>query len=567
MNWRTIRYLISVERKSGRLLRGVKTTRYHEHGIIAYWPYWVSAIIGLVGGYLATLLVDAIYSSPEQIMFEPLDKMALSVFVALPTIIMVGCVVLTMLQQIQLAGMKATRVVNYWLPITWQEHTVASILSNLLGLPLAIVIGVSAGILVFAAFNGLILAAVLTTLMLFGAAFVASSTTEIVRILQTRFTGAVYKSSGKAAIWVRFVGTLVFFVIFYIVYFAIFQGSTALLQGITEVQNTLWFVPFVWLGVTLYYLLNGIVSNGILFLGLSVVFAGALCYLAVVLNKRFGLYEPPAITVQTKGSQYIPKAGILNKLGYTSTEAAIIRKDIRSFTRRRELISIFILPIVFIIVAVINSINLGDSGVEVNWIFEGMLFLFPGALMAMLLGNMLIGEEGQAVWRIYASPVSAKSLVKAKYTFLIIMSTITLIITGTVGIIFFRSSPIMITAAFLEALFLIFALGAIGLVCGFRGADFTGGRRQRMIRQEWGLISFLVCAVAGLAILAPLVPYLLGTIIGELWEILPFTLPAMGLTELSIAIVISGIITAVITAIAYRINLNYAKELIRKAEM
>ncbi|MCL2431830.1 MAG: hypothetical protein LBH74_00595 [Nitrososphaerota archaeon] len=567
MNWRTVRYLISVERKSSRLLRGVKTTRYHEHRIIAYWPYWVSAIIGLVGGYLATVLTDAIYASSEQNMFVPLDKATLSVFVALPTIIMVGCVVLTMLQQIQLAGMKATRVVNYWLPITWQEHTLASILSNLLGFPLAIVIGVSAGILVFAVFNGLILAAALTTLMLFGAAFIASSTTEIVRILQTRFTGAVYKSSGKAAIWVRFVGTLLFFVAFYIVYFAIFQGSTALLQGLTEVQNTLWFVPFVWPGVTLYYLLNGIVLNGVLFLGLSVVFAGALCYFAVVLNTRFGLYEPPAITVQTKGSQYMPKTGILNKFGYSSIEAAIIRKDIRAFTRRRELISTFILPIVFIIVAVINSINLGNNGVEMNWIFEGMLFLFPGALMAMLLGNMLIGEEGQAVWRIYASPVSAQGLVKAKYTFLIVMSTITLIITGTVGAIFFRSSPMLITAAFLEALFLIFALGAIGLVCGFRGADFTGGRRQRMIRQEWGLISLLVCVVAGLAILAPLVPYLLGTIVGELGGLLPFTFPTMGPTELAVALLVSGIIATVITGIAYKINLNYAKELIRKAEI
>ncbi len=43
---------------------------------------------------------------------------------------------------------------------------------------------------------------------MFAAAFMASSITEILRIIQVRFTGAVYKSSGRGAIWVRLIGTL-----------------------------------------------------------------------------------------------------------------------------------------------------------------------------------------------------------------------------------------------------------------------------------------------------------------------------------------------------------------------
>ena len=53
MNWKSVLYLLRVERKSGRLIRGVKTTRYRERGILAYWPYWVAAIIGIAGGLLA----------------------------------------------------------------------------------------------------------------------------------------------------------------------------------------------------------------------------------------------------------------------------------------------------------------------------------------------------------------------------------------------------------------------------------------------------------------------------------------------------------------------------------
>ena len=179
---------------------------------------------------------------------------------------------------------------------------------------------------------------------------------------------------------------------------------------------------------------------GAVFVGASALFIAGLYYLAVLLNQRFGLYEPPAIKVQTSGI-YAPKAGLLGKLGFSTVEAAIIRKDIRAFTRRRELIGIFIIPIVFIIVPIFNSINISNQGAPsgINLFFEAMIFLFPAGIIAMTLGNMLIGEEGQAVWRIYASPISPKSLVKSKFAFLTFFSIIVLIITGTIGVVFFRS--------------------------------------------------------------------------------------------------------------------------------
>lgn len=82
-----------------------------------------------------------------------------------------------------------------------------------------------------------------------------------------------------------------------------------------------------------------------------------------------------------------------------------------------------------------------------------------------------------------------------------------------------------------------------------------------MIRQEWSLISFVVCIVAGLVILAPLIPYVIV-------NIAPATipLPAFGTAELAILLLISGIISAVFTTIFYKINLAYASELLRKAE-
>jgi hypothetical protein len=569
MNWKNVLHLLRVERKSGRLIRGVKTTHYREHGVLAYWPYWLAAIIGIGVGLLANMAVQAVYSGVAALPgLPPLSDAAMGFFASMPTLILILSLVFTMFQQIQTAGLKKTSQVMYWLPVTWQEHTLASVLSNLFGLPIALVVGFSAGIIVFSAFNGLIVGALLAALAMCAAAFIGSATTEIARILQVRFTGAVYKSSGRAAIWVRLIGSLIFFVALYIVWFALFTGtgSISFIQTIASFQISLWFIPFVWPGIALYYLFVSDFLVGAFFVAATAAFMAALFYIAVKLNTRFGLYEPPAIKVQVSGV-YTAKTGLLGRIGFSTVEAAIIRKDIRSFTRRRELIGIFIIPIVFIIVPIFNSINISNAGdgapPELSIFFQAMIFLFPAAIMAMTLGNMLIGEEGQAVWRIYASPISAKNLVKAKYAFLIFLSTVILIITGAVGIVFFHPNLTMAIMSFAEAMFLVFALGAIGLTFGFKGADFTAARRARMIRQEWSLISFVVCLLAGLAILAPLVPYVLSEFASSFIPI-PWTI---GPVELAISIFISGVIAAVFTAVFYRINLDSAKELIRKAEI
>ena len=136
-----------------------------------------------------------------------MNTQAVGFFSVLPTLVLGISIVFTLFQQVQLAG-KASSQVMYWLPVTWQEHTISLNSRKLVGLPAAVVVGLSSGLIVFAAFNGLILQALLTIVILFAAAFLASSITEIIRVVQVRFAGAVYKSSGRAAIWLRLVGSL-----------------------------------------------------------------------------------------------------------------------------------------------------------------------------------------------------------------------------------------------------------------------------------------------------------------------------------------------------------------------
>ncbi len=393
------------------------------------------------------------------------------------------------------------------------------------------------------------------------AAFMASATTEVFRVLQVRFTGAVYRSSGRAAVWVRFAGSLLFFIIFYVIYFYITSGANTLgfIQAIASAQSAVWFVPFVWLGMTLYSLVNGLLLQGVAFLLASLLFLIGLFYLGTWLNARFGLYEPPAITI-SRGT-YAPKTGILGKFGFSSVEAALLRKDLKAFTRRRELISAFIVPIVFLIIPIMSSVNgtqAAGQGLPLPQVWFGFTSLFPVAVMAMSLGSFMTGEEGQNIWRIYSSPISAKNYVKSKLAFMLLFSFIVLPITSAVGFFIYHPTLNATVTLLLEAVFVAFVAGTLSLANGIKGADFSEVPRPRMIRAEWSLINMATCAAAAFAVLLPLLPTAIVRLIGM--QILPSL-------ELYQALILSGIISAVLTVLFYKLAVGNAQELLTKAEV
>jgi hypothetical protein len=175
----------------------------------------------------------------------------------------------------------------------------------------------------------------------------------------------------------------------------------------------------------------------------------------------------------------------------------------------------------------------------------------------MLLGEVMIGEEGQAVWRIYASPISPKSLVKSKTFFLTLFSTIVLLISGSVGVVVYHPALQVTVAVFLTGFFLLLAVGMVSLTIGFKGPDFSQTRRARMVRQEWSLIGLVVGIIVGAGVLAPII-----VAIG----ISLLTGAAISTFNLAIGVAISAVISLVISIIFYRINLGMAADFLRKAQ-
>ena len=559
MNWKNVVRLISVEIKSGRLIRGQKLRRYRERRVFQYLLYGGACVLGLAIG----LGVGSFYHAlPDPELKGLFYQSARYFFLSLPTLVLLYSLIFTMMGQIQRTGVRFSIQPPYWLPITWEEHTLASTLAHLIGLPLASIILFGSAIAAFSIFLGEVPLAVLTILALLASAFLASTTTEIFRVLQVRLIGAVYKSTGRTAIYVRFLGTLLFFIAFYIVWFSISSGTglVALIEAVAGAQETVWFIPYVWLGAALASFMNGLVEQTAIFSMASLLFILILFYLAVRLNARFGLYEPPAITVSR--GVYVPKVGLLGKFGFSSLEAALIRKDFKAFTRRRELMYVFIMPIVFILMPLMQYLGMLGRPVspEPSRFLFAWIFLMPGAIMAVMLGTMIIGEEGGSVWLFFSLPIPARSLVKCKYAFVIIFSCIVTLMCGVIGILVACPSLDIVIALLIESVLLIFALGAVSLRAGIKGADFTEVPRPRMIRPLAALVNMLLCLVLALAIFSPLLLH--AVTMGYIP--VPVPLPKI---DLYVAISISAVIALIVTFVFYKIALKAADEFLKKADI
>ena len=146
---------------------------------------------------------------------------------------------------------------------------------------------------------------------------------------------------------------------------------------------------------------------------------------------------------------------------------------------------------------------------------------------------------------------------------MILFALIVMAITGAVGSVLYHPTFRAIIISVFEGVFLVVALGVISLSNGIGGADFTETPRPRMVRQSTAIINFIACAVAGVGILAPFIPYLLSSALSTF-------MPSLGTTpslDPYIATVMSAVIAIVLAAIFYRFALNNAREFLEKAQI
>jgi len=568
MNWKNVLRLINVNVKSYRIIRGSRLRKFRENRFVTYALYIGACVIGALIGWLVGNFYNGISDLAMQ---DAIVEGAKSLFISLPTISLLYGLVLTQISQFQRVGAKVSIQPVYWFPISWQEHTLASILSNILGTPLIVTAFISSGVFVVSIFLGLGPLAALTILALFISVLLASVTTEVFKTLNVRLSGAITKVAGRATMWIRLLVSVGSLIVFYLIYFSIYYNTTplAIFGTVAGGQQALWFIPYVWPGIALSSFANSLWLETTVCLLLSTAFICAVFLAATHLNMRFGMYEMPSIKLSH--GAYAPKTGFLGKLGFSPVEAAIMRKDLKSFTRRHELMYIFIFPIIFIVMPILTTLRTETgAGNPMPAAFPSFMFAYmtvlPGTLIAVTMGSMITGSEGESIWYLYSSPVSAKSLFRAKYGFVLLFSlTVTLVCSVISGLLFVPQLQIAILGL-AEAVFLIVSLTSISLSFGIRGADFRElFPRSRMIRPKWSIVNFIVCVLAGLAIIAPTIPILLNFFFSS---IAPGSTLFVSFPEyfLYLGLVFSGVIAVVMVLVFRKIALDYAERLLADAE-
>lgn len=537
MNWKNVIRMVSVYSKSSRAIQGERLRRYTESRYFPYLVYGGACFLGLLIG----LIVGNSYLHTIGLDFRS------TVFPALPVVFLAFCLLFTMMKKIQRSGVKATTQITHWLPITWEEHTLASSLVSLLGIPLAGAVLVCSFAIGISFFLVEPLLAALTVLALLGSAYLASLTVEIFVILQRRLAGAAFKSSGKSAVWVRFIGFILLIVFFYLAWFSFTSGpSGSFVKTVTDLEETLWFVPYLWPGAAVASFTRTPMMM-FSFLAGSFLFILTLFYGAAKLNEKYGMYEPPAITISQ--GKYTPGRGVLDKIGFSPLEASLIVKDFKAFTRRRELMGPLLVPLVSIIWPVMQ----GSGSISF-----ATLLLFPGTLAAVMLGSIIVGSEGEAVRHLYYSPISARSLLKCKYAFVTLFSFGVLGISTIVAIVT-ANFPYTLAASFLVgSIFLIVVLGMVSLRGGVKGADFTEVPRARLIRPLSAFINMIVCVIIGSIVISPLALYGLARM-SSTFSLAPYSL--------YVALPLTAGVALAVTYIFYRITLKDFQEFLRKAEI
>jgi len=568
VNWKNVLLLVNADIKSYRLVGGKRFRRFRENRAVTYSLYIGACLLGASVGWFAGNLYNGI-TEPQ--MRALLLQAAVNFFISFPTIALLYGLILTQMSQFQRIGAKLHVQPLYWFPITWEEHTLASIIANILGVPLAVTLFVASGMVVASILIDLVPLALLTIFALFVCVFMASVSTEITKVLQIRVSGAITKAAGRAAIWLRLIGSILFFIIFYTIYFSLYYRTNpiVLLEMVAGGQRIVWFIPYIWPGLSLSYFTSGYKLETALFSSASIIFSYILFFLAAKLNAIYGLYEMPAIKV-SKGI-HVSKVGLLGRIGFSPIEAAIMRKDFKAFTRRQELAYIFIFPVVFGIMPILSTMRAITEAPTPHTLYalysflSAYLVLAPGTIMAIMFGTMMLGLEGGSVWYLYSSPIDARRLVRAKYSFVTLFSSAVMVVCSLVISVVWAPSTKIVILCIVEAVFLISSLSMVSLSFGIRGADFRELPRPRMIRPGWAIINGLVCIILALAIVSPIIPLALNFFFKMIESPIKMSIPVSN-AYLYFAVPASGIIAFSIAYMFYRVALKNAEKFLVHAE-
>ncbi len=508
-------------------------------------------LIGLIGivlfvaalffGYLTTVFLG---SGGAPLTGPVAHQLVVTIFGGIPLVLVGFYFTMGLLWEVNASTeAESTDAIN-WLPITPGEYVAASALSTgytyspllMVAFGYALPIGVLTGNLV--GFLVLVPIALLST-------SVGSVSVEILRSALASASTAFNKLGGRITVIMRILGIILILLVTQLLFSGVF-----LIQIISSLVGTAAaasFVPVFWPTLAITKLLQSDFLGSAGFLGLSIALFLLLSYIALSLRAKYWAVTPGAIHFAGAGSVSGPSR--LGYFGLSSPSIAMLRREIRSATRRKEVVRLMAIPIIMPIMisfpAIFSPAPSSTSGpAQIDPIFLVIPFLFGIGLGSLFLGMTSIGQEGRRLWNISALPVSASMLVKSKLLFTSLVSSIGLGLGAVVSALLLHASIFVILGFLGLGLVVILAEASLGIAIGSRFPDFSDGPRPRFVTVVGSIIG-AVLGIVEMAIMA--LPIILSFILRTFLSIL---------MPIQFVLALSGAIAGLLAWIAYSMSIK-----------
>jgi hypothetical protein len=502
------------------------------------------------GAFIAALLVAQRLASifTATILTSTGSSLAVQVMVDLPLFLMFLVMLSGLLWELSYSfNFTSTDMINH-LPITAAEYVLASSASLAFSYSIYVAVGLGAALGLALQF-GLIYAWIITALMSFVGVLIGAFGLEALRAFTNRASSLLYKRSGRAIMILRLVVLIIVFVFFQLIFNPTIMLS--LLGSIAgSVQGAAYF-PLVWPSLAVASFIEDNLLSASLYAFLTFLLCGFFFLACARLRQAY--WMPMPVSVKLSTGTYAPSAGFLSTLGLNPAESAIVRKDFRSLSRRREMARFLAIPILIVASLLIPSlVSTSQSPASSLGILFWFFPLILGVTFFALFTSMIsVGQEGSAVWNLYSSPLLPGEFVRAKVTANIILSL-------PIAIAFWLGITLLGHTSFKSSLAILLVLAAlilvesfVGLSLGAKYPDFSETIRSRFIRLTGMLTGMLLGATVAGAILAPYGLYVL------------FKLQWLDNNiYFAAACSASLILTGLISAIAYRACVSSTKKLL-----
>ncbi len=439
-----------------------------------------------------------------------------------------------------------------WLPISPSEYVFASTLSTtytysplvLVTVGYALPVGIMTGNM--SAFLILVVASII-------AAFTGSVTVEILRSILARASTAFNKVGGRLMISLRILGIILILLFTQ----TLFSGFLIIriIDNVSSANAATILIPLLWPTLSITSVLRSNILSSVYFLMLSLGFLAILSSSALALRSKFWVSTPPSFHF----SNTVTISGVsrLRKIGVSVTSLALVRREIRSATRRKEVVRLMAIPIILPVMISFPALfspapTTSAQSSVISPLFLAVPLLFGVGLGTLFLGMTSIGQEGKRLWNLSSLPIEAGSIVTSKIVFTSLIATIGLVLGLGLTVLFFQVSIIDALTFIAVGITLVLAEASLGVAIGSRYPDFSDGPRPRFVT----IIGSIIGAFLGVVMMLLMSLPLLFLLLARVFLLLPFSL--------QLAFFLGGMLGLIFARISYSLSIRSVDRILRE---